>query len=159
MNSTMKTAIGIIAVAVLAMLFLHCGGIGAGNAKQVSTAGASGLNGTGSPDITGAGNASATGSADGGAGSGQVRTVKLSYNGVQYSPAEIRVKQGTRVRIEGDPATLRGCMLVVNIGGYDVSKAIRAGDNVIEFTADRAGTFPISCNRGIGDGTLIVESS
>lgn len=157
MTSTMNTAIGIIVVAVLAMLFLHCGGAGAFNAKPVTTTGASGLNQTGSPGTTGAGGANATGSVDAGTGTGQAQTIQLSYNGFQYSPAEIRVKQGTRVRIEGDPKALRGCMLVVNIGGYEISKAIRAGDNVIEFTADKAGTFPIYCNMGIGDGTLIVE--
>lgn len=157
MNSTMKTAIGIIAVAVLAMLFLHCGGAGAFNAKPV-TNGPSGPNQTSSPDVTGSGGANATGSVDAGTGSGQAQTIQLSYNGFQYSPAEIRVKLGTKVRIEGDPKTLRGCMLVVNIGGYDVSKAIRAGDNVIEFTADKVGTFPIYCNMGIGDGKLIVEN-
>jgi len=158
MNSTMKTAIGVIAVAVVAMLFLHCGGAGAFNARPVTTTGPSGPNQTGSSEATGAGGANAAGAVDTGAGTEQVQTIQLSYNGVQYSPAEIRVKLGTKVRIEGDPTTLRGCMLVVNIGGYDVSKAIREGDNVIEFTADKAGTFPIYCNMGIGDGRLIVES-
>lgn len=58
-----------------------------------------------------------------------------------------------------DLTTLRGCMLVVNIGEYGISKAIRSGDNLIEFTADKVGTFPINCNMRRGDGKLIVESS
>ena len=49
-------------------------------------------------------------------------------------------------------------MLAVTIGGYDIGRAIRAGDNTIDFMADGAETFPISCTKGIGDGTLIVES-
>jgi plastocyanin domain-containing protein len=69
------------------------------------------------------------------------------------------VKQGTTVRIEGDPATLTGCMSTVNIDGYGISKHITAGDNVITFTADTAGTFPIHCNMGMGNGRLIVEDS
>lgn len=142
MNSTMKGALGIIAVAAFAILFMHCGGIGPGGIPS------------GPP--TGTGDTNTTDPV--GAGTGQTETISLSYDGFQYSPAEIRVKQGTNVRIEGDPATLRGCMLVVNIGGYGISKAIRSGDNVIEFTADKAGTFPIYCNMGIGDGKLIVES-
>lgn len=90
-------------------------------------------------------------------GNGTSQTFTLGYKGGQYVPSEIRVKQGTKVRIEGDPKTLRGCMLVVNIEGYGISKPIRAGDNVIEFTADKVGTFPIYCNMGVGDGRLVVE--
>ena len=93
-----------------------------------------------------------------GAGNETLQTFALGVSGFQYTPKEIRVKQGTKVRIEGDPNTLRGCMLVVNIEGYDISKPIRAGDNVIEFTADKAGTFPIYCNMGLGNGKLIVEA-
>ncbi|MEN6396516.1 MAG: cupredoxin domain-containing protein [Methanoregula sp.] len=89
--------------------------------------------------------------------SGATQTFTLGYKNGRYNPPEIRVKLGTNVRIEGDPNTLRGCMLVVNIEGYGISKPIRAGDNVIEFTADKAGTFPIYCNMGIGDGRLVVE--
>ena len=46
-----------------------------------------------------------------------------------------------------------------NIDGYGISKYIQSGDNVIEFTADTAGTFPIHCNMGMGNGKLIVEDS
>jgi plastocyanin len=90
-------------------------------------------------------------------GSGTTQTFTLGYKNGRYNPSEIRVNLGTKVRIEGDPNTLRGCMLVVNIEGYGISKPIRTGDNVIEFTADKAGTFPIYCNMGIGDGRLVVE--
>ena len=71
----------------------------------------------------------------------------------------IRVKQGTTVRIEGDPTSLSGAMAVVNITGYDLSKFIRPDDNVIQFVADKAGTFPIHCNMGMGNGKLIVEDN
>ncbi len=151
MNSTTKAAIGIIVIVVFAILTLHCGGIVTGSAQNIPTTGAAALQQSGYQNTTDTTNP--------GIEIGQTRTIKLSYDGSQYSPAEIRVKQGTKVRIEGDPTTLRGCMLVVNIGGYNISKAIRSGDNVIEFTAEKVGTFPINCNMGIGDGKLIVESS
>ena len=158
MNSTMKAAIGIIVVAVFAMLTLHCGGIRTGNAQNISTTGAAALQLSGYQNTTGASDTNATNTVNGGIESGQAKIIKLSYDGSQYSPAEIRVKQGTKVRIEGDPQTLQGCMLVVNIDKYGISKAIRSGNNVIEFTADKVGTFPIHCNMGIGNGKLIVES-
>jgi hypothetical protein len=93
----------------------------------------------------------------GSAGTGNVETFTLRSNGGQYDPAVIQVKQGTIVRIEGDPQTLSGCMEVVNIDGYGISKRISQGDNVIEFPADKVGTFPINCNMGIGNGTLVVN--
>jgi len=93
-----------------------------------------------------------------GTGNGGVENFALRSNGGQYDPAVIRVKQGTTVRIEGDPKTLSGCMAVVNIGGdYGISKLISREDTVIEFTADKTGTFPIYCDMGIGNGKLIVE--
>ncbi|ACL16024.1 cupredoxin domain-containing protein [Methanosphaerula palustris] len=159
MNSTTKAAIGIIIVAVIAIHILHCGGIATGSVQNTPTTGAAALQQSGSPNPTGVIGGNTSNSTDGGTETGQTKTIKLSYDGSQYSPAEIRVKQGTKVRIEGDPTTLQGCMLVVNIDTYGISKAIRSGDNVIEFTADRVGTFPIHCNMGIGNGKLIVESS
>lgn len=93
-----------------------------------------------------------------GTGKGVVETFTLTSSGGQYDPPEIRVKQGTTVRIEGDPKTLSGCMAVVNIGGnYGISKLITSRDNVIEFTADKTGTFPMYCDMGIGNGKFIVE--
>jgi Cupredoxin-like domain len=93
----------------------------------------------------------------GNAGNGTVETFTMRSSGGQYDPAVIRVKQGTTVRIEGDPQTLSGCMEVVNIDGCEISKRIAPGDNIIEFPADKAGTFPIRCNMGIGNGKLVVS--
>ena len=92
----------------------------------------------------------------GSSGTGTVEHITLKSLGGQYNPAVIRVKQGTTVQIEGDPTTLSGCMAVVNIQGYGISKLIQQGDNVIEFTADKTGTFPMYCDMGIGNGKLIV---
>ena len=92
-----------------------------------------------------------------GTGSGAVKSFSLKSIDGQYDPAVISVKQGTTVRIEGDPKTLSGCMAVVNIRGYGVSKLITSADNVIEFTADKTGSFPMNCNMGIGNGKLVVE--
>jgi hypothetical protein len=91
-----------------------------------------------------------------GTGTGAVQTFSLKSIDGQYDPAVISVKQGTTVRIEGDPKTLSGCMEVVNIRGYGISKLITSADNVIEFTADKTGSFPMNCNMGIGNGRLVV---
>lgn len=74
-----------------------------------------------------------------------------------YMPKEIRVKAGTKVRIEGDSETLTGGMNTVIIDGYNVRKVIAPEDNVIEFVADKTGTFKMYCANGMGNGKLIVE--
>jgi len=142
MDRTMAAAIVVIIVAVAAILVLNPASAGVGNAQKVPSAGSTSLQ-SGAPA----------------AGTGTTQTINLGFSGNQYTPAEIRVKQGTKVRIIADPSTLTGCMTTVNIDGYGISKYIRAGDNVIEFTADKAGTFPIHCNMGMGNGKLVVEDS
>lgn len=74
-----------------------------------------------------------------------------------YTPREIRVKAGTKVRIEGDVETLTGGMDTVIIDGYSVRKVIAPGDNIVEFVADKTGTFKMYCANGMGNGKLIVE--
>jgi plastocyanin len=156
MDKTMAAVIGVIIVAVVAILVFNVAGAGAGVVQD--TQAAANARQPGSLDGASAGDSGGPGSIPA-AGTGDTRTVTLSSRGNQYSPAEIRVKLGTKVRIEGDPTTLTGCMNTVDIDGYGISKRIRAGDNVIEFTADKAGTFPIHCNMGIGNGRLVVEDS
>jgi len=145
MDKTITAALTVIIIAIVAMLVLSPASAGTGNALKVQAAGSV------SPS-------SPSGSAPF-AGNGTTQSFTLGFNGYQYTPAEIRVKQGTKVRIEGDPNTLVGCMSTVNIDGYGISKYIQNGDNVIEFTADQAGTFPIHCNMGMGNGKLIVEDN
>jgi plastocyanin domain-containing protein len=142
MDKTITAAVAVIIVAVVAIFVLNPASAGAGNAQKAPST----VSVTQQPGSLVAGN-------------GTTQTINLGFSGNQYSPAEIRVKQGTKVRIVADPSTLTGCMTTVNIDGYGISKYIGAGDNVIEFTADKAGTFPIHCNMGMGNGKLIVEDS
>lgn len=85
-------------------------------------------------------------------------TFKLSVSPEYvYTPQLMKVKAGTKVRIEGDPKTLTGSMDTLIIDGYNLSKKIKEGDNVIEFTADKKGEFKVHCANGMGNGKLIVE--
>ena len=85
-------------------------------------------------------------------------TVKLtsSATGV-YSPQTVKVKAGTKVRIEGDPNTLTGSMGTVIIDGLNLSKEITADSNVLEFVADKPGQYRMHCANNMGNGNLIVE--
>ncbi|KKQ53462.1 MAG: hypothetical protein US70_C0003G0005 [Parcubacteria group bacterium GW2011_GWD2_38_11] len=89
---------------------------------------------------------------------GKAGNIKLSADpSGAYNPKEIRVKAGTKVKIEGDQETLTGGMNTVIIDGYNIQKVIAPGDNVIEFVADKKGTFKMYCANGMGNGKLIVE--
>ena len=90
--------------------------------------------------------------------SGAEESIRLSSTpGGVYVPKEIRVKLGDRVKIEGDPSALVGGMDTVIIDEYGIRKVISPEDNIIEFVADKSGTFRIYCANGMGNGKLIVE--
>lgn len=86
----------------------------------------------------------------------QTINLALGSNG-QYIPNEIRVKVGTKITLIGDTNTMRGCMQTVIINGYGVKKTMLPGDNVVEFVADKPGTFSITCPMGMGVGRFVVE--
>lgn len=90
--------------------------------------------------------------------SNQEESIKLSSapSGA-YIPKEIKVKKGTKVKIEGDLETLVGGMDTVIIDEYNIRKLIAPGDNLVEFVADKFGTFRIYCANGMGNGKLIVN--
>lgn len=85
-------------------------------------------------------------------------TVKLSslQNG-DYTPKNIKVKLGTKVKIEADANTLTGPMGRLIIDGYDLSKDITPDSNVLEFVADKSGQFRMHCANNMGNGILTVE--
>lgn len=88
----------------------------------------------------------------------QGESIKLSSTpSGSYTPKEIRVKTGTKVKIEGDTEALTGGMDTIIIDGYNIRKVIAPGDNVVEFVADKTGTFKMYCANGMGNGKLIVE--
>ncbi len=85
-------------------------------------------------------------------------TVKLSSSSDgTYSPQIIKVKVGTRIRIEGDPKTLSGGMDTVIVDGYNIKKKISVDSNTFEFVANSKGQYRVHCANNMGNGTLIVE--
>lgn len=88
----------------------------------------------------------------------ELTTIKLSAlpNGT-YSPQTIKVKLGTKVRIEGDLETLSGGMDTVIIDDLNVYQKISKENNIVEFTANKIGKFRMRCANNMGNGSLIVE--
>jgi len=90
--------------------------------------------------------------------SGDTAVIKLSsLPSGNYTKQKFEVKQGTKIRIEGDAETLVGSMSKVIVDGYEVSKTISPGDNILEFVADKSGRFRIHCENGMGNAVLTVK--
>jgi uncharacterized protein len=83
--------------------------------------------------------------------------VKLSYINGRYEMEPNVMKLNVPVRMEVDLTTVQGCMQTVTIPAFNVEKYVKPGDNVIEFTPNKAGTFNIACSMGMGRNTFTVQ--
>ncbi len=90
---------------------------------------------------------------------GGVQNAKLALVDFSYKLTPNKLVKGVPVRVEVDAATLSGCMVNVVIRDFNVRKTIRPGDNIIEFTPDKTGTFWITCSMGMGPGSFEVVNS
>lgn len=78
------------------------------------------------------------------------RSFTVSAKRYSFSPRRIEVTEGALVRIELRAEDIAHSF---TIDEYRISKRVEAGMTaVLEFRAERAGTFPIYCNLQIDDG-------
>ncbi len=89
--------------------------------------------------------------------SGDAQEVFVSMKGYTYTPNPIIVKRNVPVRLTIDLDNVYGCMRSIVIPEFGVRKLVREGDNVIEFTPTKAGTFTMQCSMGMGQGKIVVE--
>jgi len=90
---------------------------------------------------------------------GDVQEITLTVSGSQYYPYPIRVKKGIPVRISVDTPSVTGCARSIVVPDFGVSKTVRAGDNVIEFTPEQSGTFDFGCSMWMYTGKIVVEEA
>jgi plastocyanin domain-containing protein len=70
----------------------------------------------------------------------------------------ITVSAGSPVRwnLHAEKGRINGCNNAIVIPEYKIERRLQAGDNIIEFTPTRAGTFRYSCWMGMIRGTITV---
>jgi sulfite exporter TauE/SafE/copper chaperone CopZ len=70
----------------------------------------------------------------------------------------ITVNAGAPVRwnLHAEKGTINGCNNAIVIPEYKIEKRLQPGDNIIEFTPTRTGTFRYSCWMGMIRGTITV---
>jgi heme/copper-type cytochrome/quinol oxidase subunit 2 len=77
-------------------------------------------------------------------------TFSISAKRYAFSPNRIEVVEGDLVRIDLRTEDIAHSL---TIDGYRIAKRVEAGQPVVlEFRAERAGTFPFYCNLQIDDG-------
>ena len=98
---------------------------------------------------------------DAGARMPEVHEIQVTLRKYEFSPGSLRVRKGEKVRLvmaatDHDHG--------FKLDDFDINQKIRKGTTaIVEFTADKAGTFQFRCSNvcGIGHrnmkGTLVVE--
>ncbi len=74
-----------------------------------------------------------------------------------YEPNVLTIKAGTPVRWVIDGTNAFGCTSIMTIPSLNISQPLRAGENIIEFTApDKPGQLAFMCSMGMVRGTFKV---
>jgi plastocyanin len=88
---------------------------------------------------------------------GGVQVVKTELHSGQYEPITVQVGTPVRWTIHAEPGTVNGCNNRIIIPEYGrMQKQLETGDNVVEFTPTRSGTFVYTCWMGMIRGKITV---
>ena len=95
------------------------------------------------------------------AGTSGVHEIHVTATKYEFTPNPIHVKKGERVKII---ITAADHDHGFKLDAFNIDKKVKKGaSSTVEFTADRAGTFPFQCSDfcGLGHrkmkGTLVIE--
>ena len=87
-----------------------------------------------------------------------VQYVTSSVSGGGYEP--IQVQKGIPVKwtLKAPEGSLNGCNNAIVIPEYNLQIELKTGDNLIEFTPDKSGTFAFSCWMGMVRSNITVAN-
>lgn len=85
-----------------------------------------------------------------------VQVVETTLSPYGYEP--ITVQEGIPVKwtIKAEQGSLTGCNRAILIPEYEIQKTLEVGENVIEFTPTKAGTYSYSCWMGMLRSSITV---
>jgi len=88
---------------------------------------------------------------------GEQQVIEMRVTNSGFVPATLKIKRGVSVKwvIKGDQIT--GCTNKIIVPSLNISKPLKNGDNIVEFTPTETGTIPFSCWMGMVKGKFIVE--
>jgi sulfite exporter TauE/SafE/copper chaperone CopZ len=86
-----------------------------------------------------------------------VQLVRTELKPGRYAPIKVQVGIPVRWTIHAEPRTINGCNNRIVIPEYGrLQKRLEYGDNIVEFTPMRTGTFTYSCWMGMIRGRITV---
>ena len=88
--------------------------------------------------------------------SGEVQEVRMTQNGNGYSPDTFTIEQGRPVKWIINSTSAFSCASSLVMPKYGISKGLRSGENIIQFTPTEVGEIPFSCSMGMYRGKFIV---
>ena len=86
-----------------------------------------------------------------------VQMVKSILAPGSYPNIEVRAGLPVKWSIRAPEGSLNGCNYIVYLGDFGVKQMLSYGDNLIEFTPEKAGTYWYSCWMGMIDGKITVK--
>jgi sulfite exporter TauE/SafE/copper chaperone CopZ len=85
-----------------------------------------------------------------------VQEVSLKVTSYGYEPSNLTITAGMPVRWKIDGTGASGCTSIMTIPSLNISKALRSGENIIEFTAPERGQLAFMCSMGMVRGSFNV---
>lgn len=85
-----------------------------------------------------------------------VQVVKMDVVARGYSPNRFTIQSGIPVRWEINGVNTYGCQSILQFPAIDVTKYIKPGINVIDFTAQGTGQLPFHCAMGMYSGSFTI---
>ncbi len=92
-----------------------------------------------------------------GEGAKQVQEVTIIVAG-SYQPSEVKLKKGVPARLRFVRKDTGGCSEQLMIPAFGIKQVLPGlTETVVEFTPDKAGTFPFTCGMGMLKGQLVIN--
>ncbi len=85
-----------------------------------------------------------------------VQVVRMTENSRGYSPNKFTIKKGVPVKWVIDAQAPYSCASSLMVSSLKIQKALKAGENIIEFTPKETGKIPFSCSMGMYTGVFNV---
>lgn len=75
-----------------------------------------------------------------------------------YKNENVRVKVGVPVKLRFQKDYKGGCLSYLIIKDFNIEKNLDEGDNIVEFTPGKIGTYTFNCGMNMFTGKIIVEA-
>jgi sulfite exporter TauE/SafE/copper chaperone CopZ len=85
-----------------------------------------------------------------------IQEVRMDQNAFGYEPNQFTIQKGKKVRWIIDSKNQFSCATSLVVPSLGISKNLKKGENIIEFTPSQTGEIPFSCSMGMYRGKFIV---